>query len=227
MDGQTTGKSMIFTFLGPPGSGKGTLAQRCEQELGFLALSTGNLSRKHIALGTDFGKLLEQYVSAGRLVPDNLITEIVGDWLRNHISAGKPIILDGYPRTKTQAEMFHQLLKAEKFDVSYRVILFEISENTVVVRLSNRLICSNNDCQAVYSLKSRKPARDGICDFCGAPLRKRDDDREEVIRERLKTYARHLDEMLGYYASIDQPVEQINVDTLTPTEVFQKFNDIL
>ena len=103
-------KKIIFSFFGPPGSGKGTLAERAARELNFEVLSTGNLCRKHIAQKTALGEKLDFYVKKGQLIPDELITLMVKEWLESTLEAQVPIILDGYPRTKGQASHFLEML---------------------------------------------------------------------------------------------------------------------
>ena len=101
----------IFSLFGAPGSGKGTLAEKCAQNLDFNVLSTGNLCRKHIADKTELGEKLQKYIDTGKLVPDNIITVIVKGWLKENTKDNKAIILDGYPRTKKQAELLLDILK--------------------------------------------------------------------------------------------------------------------
>src|SRR5271170_593774 len=102
-------KKIIFSFFGAPGSGKGTLAERAARDLKFEVLSTGNLCRKHISQQTELGKKLDLYVKKGQLIPDELITLMVKEWLELAIQREVPIILDGYPRTKGQAAHFLEM----------------------------------------------------------------------------------------------------------------------
>jgi len=108
---------IIFSFFGPPGSGKGTLAERLSKELKFEVLSTGNLCRKHVSLQTDLGKQLDTYLKKGQLIPDDLITQLVKEWLEPKIQHQASIILDGYPRTKGQALKFLDMFNLEFSDI--------------------------------------------------------------------------------------------------------------
>ena len=132
---------VIYSFFGPPGSGKGTLARSCVKELGFRSLSTGDLLRKHISTGTEIGKAVEGLISRGQLVPDELITDMVCLWLKEQVASGAPIILDGYPRTKGQAGLFLKTFKEFAPDYAFKVICFIISEEVVLDWLTNRIVC--------------------------------------------------------------------------------------
>jgi adenylate kinase len=217
---------VIFSFFGPPGSGKGTLAKNCEKELGFKTLSTGNLFRKHIAAGTDFGKMIDTLISAGKLVPDEFVNDMVLDWLKDKIEAGVSVILDGYPRTKGQADNFLKSLKDFAPDYAFRVVCFIISDENVIGWLTNRFVCSNKACQAIYTSTDAAVER-GICDVCGNVVEKRVDDSVEVIKERLRRYPKYRDELLHYYKSVGQKVEIIEVEDKSIEQVFQAFKAML
>lgn len=218
---------VIFSFFGPPGSGKGTVAQQCREELDIKVLSTGDLCRKHVAMGTRFGKMLDQYLRAGQLIPDELITEMVQDWLLQETTATSTIILDGFPRTAKQAEMFLSFLKKHPEPSSFAVVFFSISDEEIVRRLSNRLVCSNKDCQAVYSLSGKRSVRENQCDICGSPLVRRADDREDVIRERLKLYPNYRENLLAYYKQAAVVIKDFPVADLTAKQVFGRFVSII
>ena len=124
----------VLSFVGPPGSGKGTIAERSVKDLEWKMLSTGNLARKHIQEQTDLGKTLKSYVDKGHLVPDDLITQMVLEWLKNQISAGATIVLDGFPRTVGQAGLILQAFKDDSdfANVDYRIINFSLDDETIV-----------------------------------------------------------------------------------------------
>ncbi len=212
----------IFSFFGPPGAGKGTLAQRCAQELGFEILSTGNLCRKHVSLKTELGKLIDRQVKAGKLVPDELITCVVADWLLLRSDSRVPIILDGYPRTTGQVEYFLKDFKDFAPNYEFRVVCFMISEEEAVKRLTNRFVCKNKDCQAIYS-SFTVATKMGNCECCGEKLIRREDDRAEVAKERLKRYPRYRDDLLDFYKSVSAVVEELNVDGKGIEETLQAF----
>ncbi|MFH1643993.1 MAG: nucleoside monophosphate kinase [bacterium] len=217
----------IISFFGPPGSGKGTLAERLVKEQDYKMLSTGNLCRQHIAQKTEFGQMLNDFIKKGDLVPDELITDMVKDWLKLQVGQNKPIILDGYPRTKRQAELFYNVLKNEFPEYLYRVILINLPEETIVKRLAGRLVCENKKCQAVYNVSMLTEKDIEECEKCGGKLIRRDDDKEEVVRARLKNYVDYSTEILNYYESVGQRIECLNIDNLTIDEVFEKFESVL
>ena len=215
---------IIYTFLGAPGSGKGTLAEQAVEKLGFLKLSTGDAIRENIAKGTELGKKCQEYSSKGQLVPDDIVTNIVKNWLDEHARENKPIILDGFPRTAKQAELLINMIKKDFSDHKLRIIELKISDDEVVKRISNRLVCSNKQCQAVYTASQFAGQEKPICLKCGAPLIRREDDREEVVRERLKVYAQTSKELIDYYKNAGFKIEQIDVGSKEKDQVFQSFN---
>jgi len=216
--------NVVFSFYGPPGSGKGTLARLCKERLGFEILSTGELCRKHITKKTDFGLKIDELLKVGHLVPDDLITDMVKEWLSDAIDIDKPIILDGYPRTLGQAQLFVDLIEKEDLGIDCTVVFFEIADEVIMQRLSDRLVCSNDDCQAIYSISSSPPRNKGVCDECGASLKRRNDDKIEVIKERLKRYPQDKKELEDFYASHGIAVESIEVGSKSIPEVFEEFS---
>ncbi len=217
----------IFSFFGVPGSGKGTLAERCQRELNFQVLSTGKLCRKYISLGTELGKMLEPLLLQGKLIPDELITQMVKEWLVDASAEAHPILLDGYPRTKRQAELFLPVLSKCFSQLDFRVVFFDVMAEEIVHRLTNRLVCENESCQAVYSAVAPqfKPSQDGICDHCGSILVKRDDDTEEIINKRFEVFNRSKKDLLSFYKSKLVPMEKLCAKESTPNDVFNKFKN--
>ena len=216
---------MLLSFFGPPGSGKGTLAAQVVENDGYTVLSTGNLCRQHIAEKTEIGILIEKYIAAGELIPDDMMTQMVMQWLDEHKNLQKPIILDGYPRTKSQAALFLPLQK--ELGCPYNIVFFDIDDEEVVRRLTSRLVCSNKACQAVYSTVAKPPKNAGKCDKCGSGLTKRADDDEQVIRKRLAVYASHKQELLDFYVQAGLPIVQLQVTDKTPQEVYELFLSML
>lgn len=209
----------ILSFFGPPGSGKGTLAERLEKEHGFKVLSTGNLCRGHIAAQSEIGKSLSKYLDRGTLIPDSLMVDMVIDWLEKSIQEGHPIILDGFPRTRDQVIMFNDYLKKSLPDYCFRVILIYLPDEEIVKRISSRLVCENKSCQAVYSQDQDVK----LCSKCHGNLIKRNDDREEVVRQRLSFYPEYRDDLLSYYKSSGQVVERLDVFGLSKDQVYSTF----
>lgn len=213
----------IFSFFGPPGSGKGTLAQKLVERCEFQVLSTGNLCRKHMSNATELGKKIRQYVDLGHLIPDDLISDMVIDWLQTQQESNASVILDGFPRTQGQATHFLDFLKQQAPRYVFRVIVIEIPEEEIINRLSRRLVCGNKNCQTPASSKMDL----SNCQLCDAPLVKRDDDREEIIRERLALYPAYRDALLGYYHRVGQDVEHLVLSGLAPEVVYERFKALV
>jgi len=205
----------VFIFLGPPGSGKGSLSKLCVNELGWEQLSTGNLCREHISNQTEIGKKIDFAIKSGKLVSDGLIVEMVKKWLDECLSAKECVILDGFPRTLAQAEALDVLLK-ERFSFSdLSVVKLVIEDEKVVARLSGRYICQNDRCQEVYSLikgSSLAPRKHMVCDACLGPLMRRSDDNKDSVKERLRTYHRHENKLLSFFETQGQAVTEFCVD---------------
>jgi len=219
----------IFIFIGPPGSGKGSLSGLCVQELGWEQLSTGNLCRKHIAQETEIGKEIDFAIKSGKLISDSLITNMVVEWFNHEADAKQPIILDGYPRTVAQAQNFNKLIKSTTNNLKLRIVRFCLSDDSVISRLSNRYICQNKDCQAVYSLmagSSLAPKKELQCDACSGLLERRKDDDKVAVQERLKVYHHHEHALLDFYKTVGQSVHEINVEKPL-NQVFDEFKRVV
>ena len=188
---------MIIIMLGAPGTGKGTVAGLLQEKLEIKQVSTGDIFRKNIKEGTELGKLAEQYISKGELVPDDVTIKIVKDRLAEP-DVEKGIILDGFPRTVKQAEELDKIL-AEKGKKVDRVINLTTPEEEIIERIVNRRICSNQECKAVYNLTLNPPTQEGMCDKCGSELIRRKDDTEETVKSRLKTYFKQTSPLVEYY----------------------------
>jgi adenylate kinase len=182
---------MKIVIFGPPGSGKGTYASRLKNRLGIPHVSTGDLVREEIRNKTPLGKQIEKYSSAGTLVPDEVITEILKKRLATELSRG--FILEGYPRTVAQAK---ELEKITKVDV---VVNLNVPDSVIVDRLSSRLQCEK--CGAIYNSKTMPPKVAGKCDKDGGELFRRTDDQPEVIQERLKVYQQASEPVIDFYRS--------------------------
>ncbi len=180
-------------FLGPPGSGKGTQAQKLSAEYGFKHISTGDILREAVRKGTELGKLAKSYMDRGELVPDDVMIGLIEDVLRN---CENLVIMDGFPRTLPQAEAFDKLLDRLNFELR-KVVLFDVPDDEIVKRLSARRVCPK--CGAVYNMLYHPPKNDEICDVCGTKLIQRDDDRPETIRRRLEVYRRDTEPLIDYY----------------------------
>ncbi len=186
----------VVVLLGPPGSGKGTAAAVLAREPGFFHLSTGEALRGAIRENTARGRLILPFMEGGRLVPDALVAEIVEECLEQG-PPGTIFLLDGFPRTLTQAEMLDAYLEKTGARVGC-VCLLEVSFDTVAQRLLGRLTCPN--CRTIYHQQRLAPRVAGICDGCGTPLEQRDDDTEATIRERMQVYREQTEPLVAYYA---------------------------
>lgn len=211
----------ILSFYGPPGCGKGTIAQKCVKERGFKMLSTGDLLRQHIQEQSTLGKSLAEFVNKGQLIPDDLITQMVLEWLNKNMAPDRTIILDGFPRTSGQADLFLQ----SKID--FKVINFDLSEAEIVKRISSRLVCSNKKCQEVYSTLVKMPRKPGICDVCSSPILRRPDDEAEVVRERLNVFAKSRNDLLSFYKKSGVNVVNFSIPSGDPETVYKAFLRLL
>lgn len=221
----------LIILFGPPGAGKGSLSEMCIRKLGWTQLSTGNLCRKHIAESTEIGKQIDFAIKSGKLVSDSLVVSMVGDWLNMQIGNVPAVILDGFPRTIAQAIALDELLQRNNHQMKLNVIRLRIPDEKVVDRLSNRYICSNSECQAIYSLgahSSLVPRKAMICDNCGHALMRRKDDEENAIRERLQIYNKHEQDLLNFYKDSHYRLVELNVEKALPAvfEDFQKIVDV-
>ena len=217
----------IFTFFGAPGSGKGTLAEKCATELGFKVLSTGNLCRAAATKDDEKSKMITSIMNEGKLVPDELIADMVEEWLTKEATYAKAVILDGYPRTQKQAELLFDILKNKFADYKFRVVSLAIPGGEIIERLTSRRVCSNKDCQSTTSLKLLKDPTKLVCEKCGAELIQRKDDSEEVIRQRLSTYAQHSGSVLNFYKEQGINIEELNVSKISIDEIFENFKKTL
>lgn len=188
---------MIIIMLGAPASGKGSVAEILSEEFKIPAISSGDIFRKYIKEGTEIGKKANEYISKGNLVPDDITVSLIEERLKeNDVENG--LILDGFPRTVNQAKVLDEMLeKAGKhIDV---VVNLEAPENEILERITNRRICSNSDCKAVYNTVLHPSKVEGICDKCGSPLYQRDDDKVEKAKNRLEVYHRETAPVADYY----------------------------
>lgn len=186
-----------IVLLGGPGAGKGTLAAELAPALGLTHLSTGNLFRREIAQGTALGKVIEPIMNAGGLVPDEITLAVMAEELsrkRNWRGA----VIDGFPRTDAQARLLDDLLTDWDQRVNFAFFL-DGSKEDLEVRLSGRRMCSNRECNRTYHVVFSKPLKDGVCDKCSHPLIQRDDDKPEVVAQRIDKFNATNGPILTHY----------------------------
>ena len=183
---------MKLILLGAPGAGKGTQAEILSKELGIPTISTGNILRAAIKAGTPVGLEAKHFMDAGKLVPDQVIIEIIHERVAAD-DCKNGYILDGVPRTIAQAEAL------EKAGIVFDdVVSLEIADETIVNRMSNRRVCE--DCGASYHLVAVPPKVEGVCDKCGGKLVQRKDDAPETVKARLDVYHKETEPLKGFYA---------------------------
>lgn len=210
----------VYSFFGPPGSGKGTVAREAVHRLGYQMLSTGDLLRSEVAKESDLGKQIRDIVNRGALVSDEIVTTLVFDALKK--AAVPVLILDGYPRTRTQAEIFLTEFPRQFPGVDFCVIHFDLADSEIYKRLASRLICERKTCQATYALKDGLTLNDA-CNSCGGLLIRRNDDAESVIKDRLKEYSFHATSTLSEYEKVGVKIYKLDLIGKPEGVVFQEF----
>lgn len=190
---------MRLVFLGAPGVGKGTQAERLAAQFRHPKISTGDILREAVRNKTALGLEAKACMDQGKLVPDAVVVGIVKEKLAEPSCAGG-FLLDGFPRTVKQAEELTAVLEARNQRLD-RVVNFAVPRAEVVRRLSGRRSCPK--CGAVFHVDSAPPKRAGICDRCGAELVQRSDDRAETVEARLSVYEEQTAPLIAYYRQRD------------------------
>lgn len=198
-------------LMGPPGGGKGMQAATLKEAMNVPHISTGDMLRAARKAGTELGKKADAYITAGQLVPDELVNGIVAERLAQEANG---YLLDGYPRTVAQADALEAAGQAVD-----AVVLIDVPDDLIVARIVGRVSCP--ECGCVYHKVTMPPKQDGVCDKCGSSLVQRNDDREDVVRERLAAYHAQTQPLVDYYgkrgllvtvngnASVDEVFDQI------------------
>ena len=186
---------MRIVLLGPPGAGKGTQASRLAELVDAPHVSTGDMLRAEVAAGSKLGKSAQKYMEAGDLVPDDVMIGMIVTRLSD-AGEGAGILLDGFPRTVTQAEALDAALEAQGGSIDLAVNI-EVGREELVTRLGGRATCTN--CQTPYNLSSAQPSITSLCDKCGGEVTQRADDRPEAVRNRLAVYDRQTAPVVDYY----------------------------
>lgn len=214
-------RSLDVVLLGPPGGGKGTQAKRLVAAFELLHLSTGDLLRDEVKRGTPLGVEAQGYMQRGELVPDELVGKMLMGRLHSQ-QAGSGCVFDGYPRTLAQAALLDGLLAelGRRVDVA---LYINVPDEELLARLTGRRSCPA--CGAVFHIIFTPPRQEGICDACGGNLVQRPDDREEVIRERLRVYHESTAPLLGFYRSRGNLAEVEGVGS--PDGIFEKLREAM
>ncbi len=187
---------MNLILLGPPGAGKGTQARRLEDGRGLVQLSTGDMLRAMVAEGGPLGQQAKEIMSAGKLMPDDLMVKIIGERISKP-DVANGFILDGFPRTVAQAEALDVML-AEKGLKLDHVIEMKVDDEALVERITGRYTCAT--CGKGYHDVFEKPKVDGVCDSCGGTeFKRRADDNAETVKTRLAQYHEQTAPILPYY----------------------------
>jgi adenylate kinase len=182
-------------FLGPPGAGKGTQAQRLRDDFHLPYISTGDMLREHVKNQTELGRKAKEYMDSGGLVPDELVIAMLSERLQQD-DTGDGFILDGFPRTIPQAEALDEELERLGRRIT-AVLLIDVPDDVLVERISGRRVCVKAGHN--YHVKYDPPKHDNVCDQDGSRLIQRDDDKPEVVRARLQTYHEQTEPLIGYY----------------------------
>jgi Adenylate kinase (EC 2.7.4.3) len=186
------GNKYRIIFLGPPGAGKGTQAERLAEDLKIKKISTGDILREAVAKGTELGQRAKSYMERGELVPDEIILGIIEEAINDE----EGFILDGFPRNINQAKALDEMLSRKGLNITH-VIFLDVPDEEIIKRIAYRRVCLK--CGAVYNLIFNPPKEDEICNNCGSKLVQREDDREEVVRKRLEVYRGSTEALIRIY----------------------------
>jgi len=196
---------MNVILVGPPGAGKGTQAETIVQTFRIPHISTGDMFRDAVRKGTELGKRAQEYMNAGKLVPDEVTIGIVKERL-SQPDCDRGFLLDGFPRTVVQAEALDGIMDSLSKKIEL-VLNIAVPDEIIIERIVGRRSCKK--CNTVYHVKFNPPKVEGICDKCGEPLFQRADDQEETAVQRLKVYAEQTNPVLDFYA---QKGVVVNID---------------
>lgn len=206
-------------FLGPPGAGKGTQAKLVAAHYGVPHLSTGDMLRENVQLGTSLGALAKPIMERGELVPDDLILRMVEERIAR-ADCAQGFVFDGFPRTLAQAKALDAILEAQHSDPA-AVIYFKVPEEILMWRMTGRRTCKIGF--EIYNIYERPPKIEGRCDVDGGELIQRPDDRPETIRERLLAYRTQTEPLVAYYAS-KGTLDEIDADASVPAVTASVFS---
>ncbi len=224
--GRETGSKTLpgpILLLGAPGAGKGTQAKELVKLWGIPQISTGDLLRANVALATPLGKTAQAIMARGELVPDTLVNEMVAVRLLEPDTV-RGYILDGFPRTLGQANWLDARLEGQPEALPVVAVSIQVNYNQLLRRITGRRICPV--CQSIYNIYVNPPRKDGFCDLDGAALIQRDDDTEEVFKERMRAYAALTAPVVEHYRALgrfaevdgDRPIAEIAAGIVAAVE---------
>ena len=193
---------MRLIILGAPGSGKGSQCKWITRDYDVPHISTGDILRKNIAEGTPLGQKAKGYIDQGALVPDELVVDILKARLQEDDCKEKGFLLDGFPRTISQAEALEEFLNDAGVSID-KVINLHVPDEEIMARAINRRTCENAECKEIYNLRDNPPKTEGICDKCGSNLFQRADDNEETVKNRLIVYHNQTEPLIEFYTKKD------------------------
>lgn len=205
-------------FIGPPGVGKGTQANLLADSLKVAKFATGDLLREALKNSTPLGLNAKKYMDAGQLVPDTLVLDLVYENIKS-LQQDDSFILDGFPRTLSQAKSLDEFLNKMCHNIDLAVE-FKMDEEERVLRLTGRRICPQ--CQRTYHIIYAPPINDNLCDYCSIPLKQRNDDQEDIIRQRSIVYWETTTPLIDYYKSkgvlkvvdASKPIKQVEEELI-------------
>ena len=187
---------MRLVLLGPPGAGKGTLAALLKESLKLVHISTGDMLREEMKKETPIGQEAKKFIEKGELVPDEFVIRLIEKKLTSgkHVEHG--YMLDGFPRTRKQAEDLDRILGQIQQPLDY-VLYMESTLPVIIQRLGGRRVCRN--CGALYHIRNKPPKKEKTCDLCGGEVYQRADDNETTIRTRMDVYLKSTRPVIDYY----------------------------
>ena len=199
---------MKLVLLGPPGAGKGTLANLLKESLGIVHISTGDILRDEIKNNTSLGQEAKRFIETGKLVPDEIVTRLIKQKLTADEKVKRGYLLDGFPRTKQQAEDLDEILNQIRQPLD-RALYLEATLPVIISRLTGRRVCKQ--CGALFHIKNRPPKKEGVCDQCGGVLYQRPDDNEGTIKTRMDVYLKSTTPIIDYYEGQGK-LKRLNAD---------------
>lgn len=213
----------FFVFLGPPGAGKGTQAKIVAAQLGIPQISSGDIFRENLRNDTELGRTANKYIKVGELVPDDITIAMVNERI-SRPDCAKGAILDGFPRTPTQAKALEEILKESDCKI-HQVPYIAVPDGVLIERLSGRLTCRAEG--HVFHKVYNPPINPGKCDYDGSELYQREDDTPETVARRIRVYHEQTQPLVDYYRSCgllvevdgNRPINQVTEDLVNLLEL--------